>query len=190
MPDLPPPVPPGPPGSPASDPSGTTPGGSATGIRTAVDERSTTGPEREDVIVPRPPRVGDLTTGWRIMMIAAWTGVFLAFAGVWKASIEIGIRTWWIGPRSDPRPVFVQVIPFVLAIGVALAATYNVRRLPWIGVAGALAVGLVAVFDISRSGGLALVEGTIGAAALLVALASFGGRYRRAPSPADGTTSG
>jgi hypothetical protein len=187
MPHLPPPVPPGPPGSP--DPPETAPPGAEAGTRTAVDVRSEgrDDPERPDVHVPRPPRVGDLTTGWRIMMIAAWTGVFLAFAGVWKASIEIGIRTWWIGPRSDPRPVVVQVIPFVLAIAVALAATYNVRRLPWIGVAGALGVGLVAVFDISRSGGLALVEGAIGAAALLVALGSFGGRYRRPPAVADDT---
>jgi hypothetical protein len=122
------------------------------------------------------------------MMVATWIGVFLAFAGVWKASVEIGLRTWWIGPRSDPSPVVVQVIPFALAIGVALLAAYNVRRLPWIGVAGALAIGGVAAFDVSRSGGLALVEAMIALGALLVAAGSFTGRYG-APAPppsADG----
>jgi hypothetical protein len=96
--------------------------------------------------------------------------------------VEIGIRTWWIGPRSEPRPIVVQIIPFVLAIVVALAATYNLRRLPWIAVAGSLGVGLIALFDVSRSGGLALVEAAIGLGALLVALASFTGRYRAGPS--------
>jgi hypothetical protein len=136
------------------------------------------------------PRAGDLTTGWRLVMIVTWTGVFLAFAGVWKASVEIGIRTWWIGPRSEPRPIVIQVIPFAVAIVVALAATYNVRRLPWTAVAGSLAIGLIALFDVSRSGGLALVEAAIGVGALLVALASFTGRYRAGPPATAGGAAG
>ena len=183
MPELPPPVP-HPAGVPGPSPVGPTTGDQATDRARpdrGLDEEAGGRIQRAALSVPR---VGDLTTPWRAMMIATWGGVFLAFAAVWKASVEIGIRTWWIGPRSQPMPIVVQVIPFALAIAVALAATYNVRHLPWIGVAGALAIGIIAVFDVSRSWRLALVEAAIGVAALLVASGSFTGRYVR-PTPVN-----
>lgn len=104
------------------------------------------------------------------MLGAAWVLAFLAFASVWKVSEEIGISTWWIGPRSQPQPLVIRSIPFVLVIIPTLAALYNVRRAAWLGVAVSLALGVVAVFDISRSGGLAAIEFAIAACELLVSL--------------------
>ena len=149
------------------------------------DKAYVSGHSRFDDFVLRQPRVGDLTTGWRVFLIVTWVAVFFAFAGVWKASEEIGIGTWWLGSRSQPTPVFIRMIPFAGAFTVALLATYNIRRLPYIGLAAAVGVALLAVFDFRWSTGLAVAELGIAAGALLVALGSLGGRYRAAaPSTA------
>ena len=115
-------------------------------------------------------------------MIGAWIMVFFAYAAVWKASDEIGIGTWWLGSRSQPTPVPVRLIPFAIAFTVAILATYNVRRLPWIGTGVALLLAGMALFDFSWSIGLAVVELGIALGALLTALGSFTGRYRLAPA--------
>lgn len=145
-------------------------------------------PELQPVPPPPPgfavhrPRPGELTAGWRTMTIVTWAAVFFAFAGVWKASVEIGLHTWWIGPRSDPQPVAVRLIPFAVAALVALAASYNVRRLPWIGIAGALGIAVIAAFDVVTSARLAAVEFAVAGAALAVSLTSLTGQYRSMPA--------
>lgn len=113
------------------------------------------------------------------MVSAAWTIAFFAFAAVWKTSDEIGIATWWIGPRGDPRPVFVRVIPFALALLVALSAVYNLRRSAVISTVASIAVAGIAANDISRSGGLAAIEFAIAASLLLVSVGALAGSVRR-----------
>ena len=115
-------------------------------------------------------------------MITTWVGVFLAYMAVWKASEELGLATWWLGPRSDPQPVVVRLVPFLVAAVFGILASYNVPRMPVIGVVGAVALAAIAVPDLSRSTGLAIVEFAIAAAVLLVSLASFTGTYRRPTS--------
>ena len=134
-----------------------------------------------------PRRIGQLTVAWQIMAVVAWAAAFVAFAGVWKASEEIGIATWWLGPRADPQPMVVRVLPFVLCIFVALWAIYNRRGFPWVSLAGTAAIAVLAAVDLSRSVGLALAEFAIAGALLLVSLATFGGRYRAGVAPAAGT---
>lgn len=129
---------------------------------------------------PPPPRVGQLTTAWQIMVATAWTAAFLALAGVWKASEEVGIATWWLGPRADPQPVPVRILPFVIVVAVALCAVYNVRSVPWISLAGTAAIGVVAAIDLWYMPGLAAAEFAVAGSVGLVSLASFGGRYRPA----------
>ena len=143
-------------------------------------------PSRLDGFVFREPRAGDLTAGWRIVMISAWIMVFFAYAAVWKASDEIGIGTWWLGSRSQPTPIPVRLIPFALAFTVALLATYNVRRLPWIGIGAGLLLAVMAVFDFSWSRGLAIVELGVALGALLTALGSLTGTYRLEPAEPSG----
>jgi hypothetical protein len=110
--------------------------------------------------------------------------VFLAFSAVWKASEEIGIATWWLGPRSSPQPIVVRILPFVLAIAVGLAVMSNVRGAVWISLGGSAVIALIALVDVSRSGGLAAIEFAIAGAAALVSLAALSGRYRAAPGAA------
>lgn len=121
---------------------------------------------------------GRLTTTWRAITVATWIGVFVAYLGVWKASVEIGLSTWWLGARSDPQPLVIQLVPFFVAAFFGILASYNVRRLPWIGLVGVVALTTIAVPDFSRSVGLAMVEFAIAGAVAMVVLASFTGTYR------------
>ncbi len=133
----------------------------------------------------RPHRPGQLDATWRAITVATWIGVFVAYLGVWKASEEIGLSTWWLGSRSNPQPLVIQLVPFFVAALFGSLASYNVRRLPWITLVGALVLAVIAVGDRSRSVGLATVEFAIAAAVLLVALGSFTGTYRAPPEQLD-----
>jgi hypothetical protein len=112
------------------------------------------------------------------MVVATWVGVFVAYLAVWKASEELGIATWWLGPRSAPQPIVVRLVPFLVTAVFGILASYNVPRMPVIGLIGAGALAAIAVPDVSRQGGLAAIEFAIAAAVLLVSLASFTGTYR------------
>ncbi len=123
-------------------------------------------------------RNGQLTPPWHVATVATWIGVFVAYLAVWKASEEIGLSTWWLGARSDPQPLVIRLIPFFVAALFGILATYNVRRMPWFGIAGAIVLAGIAVPDLARSTGLATVEFTIAAAVLVVSIASLTGTYR------------
>ena len=112
------------------------------------------------------------------MVVTTWVGVFVAYLAVWKASEELGIATWWLGPRSDPQPIVVRLVPFIVTAAFGILASYNVRRMPLIGLVGAAALAAIAVPDLSRSTGLAVIEFAIAGAVLLVSAASFTGTYR------------
>ena len=138
-----------------------------------------------DAPARRRHRPGELTTPWRTALVATWVGAFLAYMAVWKASEEIGIGTWWLGPRSDPQPVLVRLIPFSVIAVVGILAAYNVRRMPWISLGGSVVLALIAVPDLSRSVGLATIEFAIAGAVAVVSIASSTGTYRAAKPNAD-----
>ncbi len=132
--------------------------------------------------VPPGTRVGDLTASWRGFLAAGWVAAFFAYAGVWQASVQIGIGTWWIGPRAQPTNIVVRLLPFFLVLTVCLLLAYNVRwilRWSGLGVAAAL---LISIPDFSRSVGLGIAEATIAGLLALLTLAATTGRYRAAPS--------
>ena len=112
------------------------------------------------------------------MLLATWVGVFVAYLAVWKASEELGIATWWLGPRTSPQPVFIRLIPFLVAAVFGILASYNVRRVPVFGLVGAVLLAAIAIPDLPRSTGLAVIEFAIAGAVLLVSLASFTGSYQ------------
>ena len=147
-------------------------------IGTAVVDEAT-------AAVTRSPRPGELTPAWRMTVIVTWVGALLAYMAVWKASEEIGIATWWLGPRSNPEPMYIRLIPFAIVTVFVILAGYNLKRLPWISLGGSVALALIAIPDLSRSGGLAAIEFAIAGAVALVSLGSFSGTYRAAP-PDDG----
>jgi hypothetical protein len=114
-----------------------------------------------------------------------WVLAFIAWTGVWKASRELGVATWWLGPDGDPQPVFIMLLPFVPPLVMVLLALNNVRRLPLYGLVAAAASAVIGLIDLSYVRRLAIVELAIAAAGAAVAVAGFAGMYRRPrPQPA------
>lgn len=137
------------------------------------------------------PRPGELSAGWRVVFGIGWGAVVLALAAVWKASRIVGLATWWLGPQSEPRSIAISLAPFAVALLCVGAAIRNVRRLPWIGAAGALALLAVALGDVGRFTDLALVELAIAVAAMALSLASSAGvLHPVAPGPEAGSETG
>jgi hypothetical protein len=128
--------------------------------------------------VAAAPVAGQLTNGWRLVTALGWAFVIVAYGAVWKTSYELGLSTWWLGPFGDPAPAFVTMLPFVAPLVMVLLALNNSRWLPWAGLGAALALAVIAVFDLSLVPRLAIVELAIAAAGALLAVAGFAGRYR------------
>ena len=104
------------------------------------------------------------------MLAVCWGAAFFAFAAVWKTSEEIGIGTWWLGPRSQPQPMLVRILPFAITLMLGLLAISNTRRVALASIVGSFAIAGIAVFDMSRSGGLAAIEFAIAGSMLLVSI--------------------
>src|SRR5690606_18156105 len=102
----------------------------------------------------------------------------LALAAVWNTSVQLGLSTWWLGPRGDPQPLLVQISVFVGPLLMLVGAFSRVRWLGWCGLAvGALIVAYGAV-DLGRFTGLGVLQVLIGAGAAAVSVASLTGTYR------------
>jgi hypothetical protein len=127
-------------------------------------------------------RPGDLTFAWRFTLMFGWIAAFFAYAAVWQASVQLGIATWWVGPRSQPTPTMIRMIPFIMTIVAGLLTVYNVRRVSFLSLGTAFGSLLIAVPDLSRSVGLAAVEIMISIALIVVSAASLTGRYRLVPA--------
>jgi hypothetical protein len=78
------------------------------------------------------------------MVVASWVGAFTAYLAVWKASEELGIATWWLGPPSDPQPIAIRLVPSVVTVVFGILASYNVPRMPVIGLIGSVILAAIA----------------------------------------------
>lgn len=113
-----------------------------------------------------------------------WGLVFAAFIGVWKASQEVGLATWWRGPRSAPRPILVQLLPLVAPSVLVVASMLRSSRLGLLGVAAAVATVAIGAGDLGPIPKLAVVELALGGAGLVFSLASIAAeRAVRRPRP-------
>jgi hypothetical protein len=129
------------------------------------------------------PRRGQLTPLWVVLTAVFWAMVFLAMTGVWKASQELGLATWWLGPFSDPNPIFVRTLPFYAPTAMVIVTLCNLRWLPFAGLFASAITLVIGALDLSEVRRLGLVELAIGGAAAVFSLASITAMYR---SPADG----
>lgn len=127
----------------------------------------------------RPPQVGELTTGWRVVTGFTWVGVILALAAVWNASEQLGLMTWWLGPRGQPQSRLVQLSPFAVPVLIVLATINNVKWLGWLGLTGSAVVATIGVIDLGYIARLGVLEIAVGVAAAAVSVASLTGTYRR-----------
>jgi hypothetical protein len=133
-------------------------------------------PER--VVPIRTPRAGELSSKWRLVTALTWIAVVVALGSVWSVSDQLGLSTWWLGPRGEPRPRVVQLLPFVPAVAMLLGAINHVRRLALWGVLAAVAVIAIGIVDLGYVARLGWIEIAIGGAAGAVSLASRSGTFR------------
>ena len=108
-----------------------------------------------------------------------WGLVFVAVVGVWKASQELGVATWWRGPRSAPQPALVQILPLVAPSVMVIGGVFRWRALPWFGVVASIVTAAIGAGDLGRVGRLGLVEVALGAAGLVFSLAALAAQARR-----------
>jgi hypothetical protein len=109
--------------------------------------------------------------------------VVVALASVWKTSDQLGLSTWWLGPRGRPNSVLVQLLPFVPPMLMLIATLSRVRQLPWFGLAASLSIVVMGLFDLRPFVGLGMIEIAIGVSAAVVSLASLTGVYRADAAP-------
>lgn len=123
-----------------------------------------------------------LTPGWSNVLATAWAGVCLGLGVVAISSRRMGLSTWWLGPETNPGPIVVTVLPFVLPAAATLVALAGHRRAPLLGFVAAAAVAAVAVADASQVPGFAAIEGVLAIGGFLVSLAATTGIERPATS--------
>lgn len=125
---------------------------------------------------------GRLTPGWRNTFVAGWIGVIAALGCFWQACRVGGFAPWWLGPETDLQPFYLVGLPFVAPALAALAGLNNIRYASHAGIVAGVATMALSLGDIGDHPGMALVEVAIGAAGVLISVASLAGRLRRAPS--------
>jgi hypothetical protein len=143
-----------------------------------IESATDVAPVQEEVRLVRAPRAGELTSGWRVVTAVTWMMVVVGLGCVWKTSDQLGLSTWWLGPRGEPHSIVIQLLPFVPPVLMVLASINRIRYLPWFGLAASGLVVLTGLFDVVRFTGLGALEIAIGVAAATVSLVSLGGMYR------------
>jgi len=135
------------------------------------------------------PIANRLTPLWRSLLALAWICGFFAYAAIWQASTQLGIGTWWIGPRAQPTSLLVRLLPSAITLGVVVLTAYGLRRLPALGVGAAALLLVGALPDFPRSTSLALTEVTVALTLMATSAAAFTGlaRPRQIATVADPT---
>ena len=134
------------------------------------------------VYLAHTPRVGELSPGWRIVTVLTWLAVILAFAAVWNASVQLGLSTWWLGPRGQPRPLVVQLTPFVAPVLMVLGTINHIRWLGWWGLAASGVLAGYGLADLGNVASIAALELLIAGLGAAVSIASLTGTYRVDPA--------
>ena len=104
--------------------------------------------------------------GWRMVSFLTWVGVLASVLAVTISSRTIGRSIWWLGPSSNPAPVFYLLIPIVI-IGTPLFVTLQrPHRMARVGLMGSLALLISALPDAGSNSAIAIAIFVIGLAAL------------------------
>ena len=111
------------------------------------------------------------TDGWRTVSFITWIGVLASVLAVTISSRTIGRPIWWLGPSSNPAPIFYLLIPIVI-VGTPLYVTMRrPERIVRVGLMGSLALLISAMPDIGSNSAIAIAILVIGFAALASSIA-------------------
>ena len=127
---------------------------------------------------PLPPpqsRNAPFVDGWRTAAIASWVLVFLSLVAVAVSGRTIGRSPWWLGPESDPAPVWMVAVPVSLVIVPVWWAARRTATAGFAGAACAVLLGLVAVPDAADRPGIAVAVAVVAVSALVSSVAVVAG---------------
>lgn len=129
-------------------------------------------------VAPRTLVPGQLTPGWRNLLVVGWIGVVLGLVAVWKSSWTLGFPTWWLGPQADPRFPLLMALPFVLPVVVVVNAIRNTRYTALVGIVAAVVAENIAWGDVGHQIRFAIVEFALAGAGLAISVAALAGMVR------------
>lgn len=109
--------------------------------------------------------------GWRTVAFITWIGILASVLAVTISSRTIGRPIWWLGPSSNPAPVFYLLIPIVV-IGTPLFVTMRrPQRIVRVSLVASVALLISALPDLGSNSAIAIAIITIGIAALATSIA-------------------
>jgi hypothetical protein len=118
-----------------------------------------------------PSQQSQPSDGWRMVSFLTWIGVLASVLAVTISSRTIGRSIWWLGPSSNPAPVFFLLIP-ILIIGTPIFVTLmRPQRMVRVGLVGSIALLVSALPDVGSNSAIALAVLVIGLAALASSIA-------------------
>ena len=119
------------------------------------------------------PRPGELTLGWRWVLVLGWISVVVGLIAVADASRVIHKPPFW----TDPG--YLVAVPFLLPVLTSVAAFTNDRRMHLLAGASVAVLCACAVVDRSSSPGIAAALGVLALIGLLTSVSSIAGRMPR-----------
>lgn len=120
--------------------------------------------------------VTQLTRTWRNVTALSWLVLGLAILALAISSRTLGKPTWWLGPESEPRFFLLWATPFVGPFASIVASLRFSQWATHVSLGSSLVLAIVAVFDLSKSPGVAVGEFVLAGAGLLITVASLAGR--------------
>ena len=114
-------------------------------------------------------RPGQLTNGWRWVLLLGWGAIVIGLFAVGGAGDVLGKRPWWLDGA-------LVVVPFVLPALTCVAAYLNARSAVWVGLGAVASLAVTAVIDRSDSPGVAAATGMLALTGALVTVSSMAGR--------------
>lgn len=108
-----------------------------------------------------------------------WVGAVLGYSTIWAVSRQVGLPTWWLGPRSDPQPLAITAIPFALPVLMLIGVALGLRRIALYGVIAAVLSAPIALVDLEAQPGLAIAQIAVSLAALCASAAALLAGSRR-----------
>ena len=117
-------------------------------------------------------RPGQLTTGWRWVLVLGWAAIVIGLMAVGGAGDVLGKPPWWLDGA-------LVVVPFVVPLLALVAAYMNARWAIWVGLVGVVSLAVTALIDRSDSPGVAAATGVLALIGLLITVSSLAGRIPR-----------
>lgn len=109
--------------------------------------------------------------GWRTVVFVTWVAVTAALIAISISSRTTGRPVWWLGPSTQPAPIFYLLVP-VLIVAIPLYASFRKPRIMGqLGVGCSLLLAACAVIDLGDKPGVAAALFVVAFAALCESIA-------------------